>query len=189
MDTKVLTKQNLKDWLAYEIKRYDYNHCFLRLIFPISEKDIIVKHQILLRMTEYYHNSNKRCKGAIAKLILNRIQNKYAIHVPINTCAKGLMIMHVGSVLINWHASVGENAVFHINTAIVSNSGDGSAPRIGKNLFMGIGSTIMGNIDLGDYVVVGAGGVVNKSFSEDDITLAGVPCKKISDKGCKEWNK
>lgn len=189
MDTKIQTKQDLRDWLAYEIKRYDYNHSFLRLIFPTSEKDVIVKHQVFLRITEYYHNTNKKYRGVIAKLLLNRIQNKYAIHVPINTCAKGLMIMHVEPVLINWHASIGEDAVFHMNTAVVSNSGDGTAPKIGRNLFMGIGSTIMGDIVLGDYVVVGAGGLVNKSFLEDDITLAGVPCKKISNKGCKEWNK
>ena len=52
----------------------------------------------------------------------------------------------------------------------------------GDNLVMGIGSTLVGKIVLGNQVVVGAGAVVTKSFEEDHITIAGIPAKIISHK-------
>ena len=42
---------------------------------------------------------------------------------------------------------------------------------------------MFGNIKIGNNVAIGANAVVNKSFEENGITIAGVPAKKVSDKG------
>jgi len=39
---------------------------------------------------------------------------------------------------------------------------------------------------IADGIVIGANSVVNKSFTEENITIAGVPAKKINNKGRKD---
>ena len=47
---------------------------------------------------------------------------------------------------------------------------------------------ILGGVTLGDRIAVGANAVVNKSFLEPDITVAGAPARKIADHGAGAWN-
>ncbi len=54
---------------------------------------------------------------------------------------------------------------------------------------MGVGSVILGNVKIGDNTAIGANALVNKSFEEGNITIAGVPAKKISNNSRKDWNK
>lgn len=50
---------------------------------------------------------------------------------------------------------------------------------IGKNCFVGAGSTLMYGIELGDNTIVAAGSVVTKSFKEGNIVIGGNPAKVI----------
>ena len=50
---------------------------------------------------------------------------------------------------------------------------------IGNQCFIGENSTIMYGVTLGDRIVVAAGSVVTKSFSEQEIIIGGNPAKKI----------
>jgi len=47
----------------------------------------------------------------------------------------------------------------------------------------------VGSVTLGSGIAIGANAVVTKSFEEDNIAIAGVPAKKISDNGASTWNK
>lgn len=47
----------------------------------------------------------------------------------------------------------------------------------------------MGGVRIADNVAIGANAVVNKDVLENDVTVAGVPAKKISDKGRSGWAK
>ena len=49
-------------------------------------------------------------------------------------------------------------------------------------MYIGVGVVIIGDVEIADNIVIGANAVVNKSFSEPGITIAGVPARKISDK-------
>ena len=81
----------------------------IRNIFPVSENDILWKHQRLLRKTEWYVNSGRKLRELLSKIWLKRFQNKYGIHIPLNCCMAGLKIMHIGPVLINANAKVGKH--------------------------------------------------------------------------------
>ena len=50
-------------------------------------------------------------------------------------------------------------------------------------MYIGPGAKIFGNVQIVDGIAVGANAVVNKSFLEPDISIAGVPARKISDEG------
>lgn len=189
-DNYIKSKADLREWIDYERKKYGCNrNIIFREVFPISESDVLRKHQVLLRKTEYYTNTGKRFLGVIYKIRLFRIQNKYAIHIPINTCGKGLKIMHVGPVLINGRATVGKDCSFHINTALVAGGINEGVPNLADGVIVGIGAVILGGINIASNVAIGANAVVNKDVNEEDIAVAGVPAHKVSNGGRTHWNK
>lgn len=181
----IKTKQQLKDWLKLELSRY--GKFGLKDIILKPENYILRKHQIILRKAEYYTNTNNQIMRAIYLAKLYRIQNKFGIHIPVNTCGKGLKIMHVGPVLINPNATLDENCSLHINTAIAAKGLDDKAPKLGKGVVVGVGAVILGGIKIANNVAIGANSVVTKNILEEDIAVAGVPAKKISDNGRSKW--
>mgnify|MGYP001176433233 FL=1 len=50
---------------------------------------------------------------------------------------------------------------------------------IGKNCWIGANAVILPGVELGDYVIVGAGAVVTKSFP-NNVVIGGVPAKIIA---------
>ena len=51
--------------------------------------------------------------------------------------------------------------------------------KIGKYCWIGMNSTILPNVELGDHTIVGAGSIVTKSFSEGYCIIAGNPATII----------
>ncbi len=62
-------------------------------------------------------------------------------------------------------------------------------PKIGNNVFIGPGAKIFGEITIADHIAIGANAVVNKSFTESGITVAGIPARKVSEKGSSSYYK
>ncbi len=150
--------------------------------------DDIWKFQRLLRKAEYYTNCQRSLIHKLyLKYILFRL-HRMSIHlgysIPINVFGPGLCIAHRGTIIINKDARIGENCRIHACTNI--GSGRDSfllAPKIGNGVYIGPGAKIFGNIEIADNIAIGANSVVNKSFYEKGISIAGVPAKKINNKG------
>ena len=188
----IQNKKQLKEWLDYEKKRYCVSNrpkdIFLTLT-KSSENHILYALQRLLRKVEYYKNTGKNIRFAISKTLLLRKQNKYAIHIPINACGKGFRVMHVGPVLINKKVTFGENCSVHINTSFVAGGTNDDVPQIGNCVVVVVGAVVLGPVKIADCVAIGANAVVNKDVLEENVAVAGVPAKVISQNGTKEWNK
>ena len=183
----ISSKKELKEWLNYEKAKYGSNK--IKNFFLLGESAILRKHQIILRKAEYYANTKKKIPFAFYKIRLTKIQCKHSLHIPLNTCGKGLKIMHLGPILINGNARLGEDCCLHINTALVARGTDDSVPTLGNGVVVGIGSVVVGGVTLADNIAIGACSMVNKSFEEPNIAIAGTPAKKISDNGTLTWNK
>ena len=104
--------------------------------------------------------------------------------IPINVFGKGLSIAHIGTIVVNGSTHIGENCRIHACVNIGTVPGvNGVAPTIGNNVYIGPGAKIYGNIRIASGIMIGANAVVNKSFDEENICIAGVPARKISDLG------
>jgi serine O-acetyltransferase len=57
------------------------------------------------------------------------------------------------------------------------------APQIGNRVYIGSGARVIGNIKIADDVVIGANAVVTKDILESGTTWAGIPARKIANKG------
>ena len=182
------TKKELKEWLSYEHQVYGNIKGF-RLLFGLGEQAILWKHQILLRKSEYYTNNNNYFLSLFYRIRLNRMQNKYALHIPLNCCGKGFKLMHVGPVLINEKSVIGSDCVIHMNVAIVAGGTNDYAPVLGNNIVVGYGAVILGHTTISNGVAIGANAVVNRDVLESNIAVAGVPARKISENGRACWAK
>ena len=178
----IQSKKDLKDCLKYEKNRYCSIPKFWRLLsfLGISENAIIWRYQTRLRKWEYHKNTGHKRRASFNKILCNRLGRKYGIHISPNNFDFGLKIMHLGSILVNSNSRIGKNCSIHINTAFVATGGTSDSPVLGDNCIIGIGVTLVGGIQLGNNVAIGAGAVVTKSFTENHITLGGVPAKIIS---------
>lgn len=153
--------------------------------------DNIWKFERLLRKVEYYHN----CKRSILwkpyvlflKWRYHLMSVKLGFTIPKNVFGPGLSIAHIGTIVVNNNTRVGANCRLHTCVNIGTKAGHSSlAPKIGNNVYIGPGAKLFGDIEIADGIAIGANSVVNKSFLEPNISIAGIPAKKISDKGSEE---
>jgi len=188
-DKKIKSKKQLNEALCIEIDNRGGVSPKMKNFFMLGERAIINKHQKLLRKTEYYTNTHKKFRAFILKYRLSRLQNKYALHIPINCCGKGLKIMHLGPILMNGKVTVGENCKFHMNTALVAGGTNDEVPTLGDGVVLGFGAVVVGGVHIANNVAIGANAVVNKDVMEENIAVAGVPAKKISNNGSLTWGR
>ena len=90
---------------------------------------------------------------------------------------------HRGNVIINPNARVGDGCKFHGSCCIGnSHPGEPKCPIIGKNVDIGYGAVLLGDIRIADDIVIGANSVVMKSSEEPGIVIASVPARVIRDR-------
>lgn len=145
----------------------------------------IWRFKILLRKAEYYRNKkNKNFIDKICEYIYLFRYTKTGMTlgytIPLNVVEEGLSLPHYGTIVINANAHLGKNCRIMTDVCIGSTNGINKAAVIGENVYIGAGAKIIGSISIGDNVCIGANSVVTKDI-EANITVAGVPAKKVSD--------
>lgn len=98
------------------------------------------------------------------------------------TIGKRFYIAHHGHIILHPRTIIGENCNIAQGVTIgVSGRGENRGiPVIGNNVFMAANAVIAGKIYVGDNSVIGANSLVVNNV-ESNITVLGVPAKKISD--------
>lgn len=184
---QISTKQDFNRFIQTEFKQYGVKKT--DLLIPIKEKSVLARHNYLLRKCEYHLNTKHKFRCAVYKLFLFSLQNKYGMHIPLNCCDEGMKIMHLGNITMNSKACVGKHCTFHVNTGLVAGGLTSDSPTLGDGVVVGIGAIVLGGVKVANNVAIGANAVVNKDVLEENIAVAGVPAKKISENGRLAWNK
>jgi serine O-acetyltransferase len=146
------------------------------------------RFQILLRKIEYYSNTKQSVLKKIYSLFLKyrylKLQLKLGIFISINIFDSGLHIVHGGGIRINGKVKIGKNCkLYHGVTIGSTRFVEEGLPVLGDNIVICAGAKIFGDIKIANNIAIGANAVVTKSFEEVGITIAGVPAKKINNKG------
>ena len=143
-------------------------------------KDSIMSYLNYMRNYAYYKNTPQRwdflhniLKGYY-KMRFVRQGEKLGFSIGENCCGYGLVLHHFGTIVIGTSNRVGNYALINTSTCIVN-----SRSNIGNALFLGAGTIISKKVVLGDNIVISAASLVNKSFVEGNIMLAGSPAKEI----------
>ena len=158
--------------------------------FAIAEVREIWKFQRLLRKIEYYKNC--KCKESpiwipYYKFLFSRfiqLSEKLSYSIPPNVFGPGLAIKHRGTIIVAETAKIGANCNLHVCVSIgVAAGAPHKVPKIGDNVYIAPGVKIFGDLEIADDIAIDANAVVNKSFLETGIAIAGAPAKKINSKG------
>lgn len=145
------------------------------------------KFLIALRHEEYHYSQpgkwHRLCKRLWA-MVHSHYGLKLGWDIPINTFGPGLKINHYGLIVVNANARIGAFCDIHQGVNIGQHGlSQEDVPTIGNNVWIGPGAKIFGKIRIADRCAIGANAVVNKSFEEQNITIAGIPAKKINNIG------
>lgn len=189
----IKTKDELIHVVEYEKKVYS------QYMFPTRKRRfwaclknepewLIMKWQIASRITDYYiykihHNPTIMDKLKYFYFIRkrNRLGAKLNLEICTVNIAPGLLVYHYGGgSVINGGAVIGSNCHLHGNNCI-GNAGpqDLHCPQIGNNVMLGVGAKVIGDVKIADGIKIAAGAVVVHSFEEPNITIAGIPAKRV----------
>jgi serine O-acetyltransferase len=119
--------------------------------------------------------------GIYFRLIVKRLGYKYGFQIPITTSiGEGFYIGHFGTIVINQNAKIGKNCnIAHSTTIGQANRGRlKGSPTIGDEVWIGTGTVIVGNIKIGNNVLIAPNSFVNIDIPSHSLVI-GNPAKII----------
>lgn len=156
----------------------------IRLIFRLLMTNDSFRITFWFRLGTWLRQSSFSFLFPIVQLYYKHLQRQTGIQLPLGTqIGGGIHFFHFGTIVINKRAIVGENfSCFH-NVTIGTDIGHGGGvARIGDNCVLSAGATLIGDLQIGNNVMVGASAVVTKNVLENSIVV-GNPAHVISYNG------
>ena len=185
-----MDKNELRELLAEEMSVYGITSGNIaEKRFRHSKKYMIWRAVKRFRKYEYLCSKRDASRGfisthwnalrvKIADRKYNKAAEKVGVELTPGMIGKNIRICHNNVVLFG---NVGDNCVFHGNN-VVGNKKTGmssAVPRIGNNVDVGFGAIIIGEVEISDGCVIGAGAVVTRSFTTPGSVIVGVPAREI----------
>ena len=124
-----------------------------------------------------------------SRFLLHRCAVRYGIGIPYNTCiGPGLYIGHFGGIVVHSQTIIGRDCNINQDVTIGARYGgkEPGVPVIGDRVYLAPGCKVIGGIQIGNDVAVGANAVVTKSIPERGVVV-GIPGKIISFKGSADY--
>lgn len=123
----------------------------------------------------------KRISKPIGFLLYQSCKRSFSVDIaPTADIKGGLVIVHLGAIVIGKDAQLGKNVKVQSGVTIGMKSAEGKMPKIGDNCYLGTGCKILGEVVLGDGVTIGANAVVLTNIPCNSVAM-GIPAKvKVS---------
>ncbi len=118
----------------------------------------------------------RKALSLLYKVLYKMIQIITGIELPCEVpLGKGFVIEHSGGIVVSGFASFGANCRIRNGVVIgLARVGEPCAPQFGNNVDIGAGAKVLGNIRIGDNVLIGANAVVITDVPANSIAV-GVP--------------
>lgn len=158
------------------------NDKFQKDFYRITGKEITVKNFLInffrkheIRYIYFYRKQNN---GIIYKFFQRSISKKYGLEILSNEIGEGLFLGHPYCITVNPNVKIGKNCNLHKGVTIgQENRGKRKGtPIIGNEVWIGINATVVGNIRIGDDVLIAPNTYVNTNIPSHSIVV-GNPCE------------
>ena len=148
---------------------------FVKKMVPWLDQDI--------KIYKIYKKSNnlfKKNQVFFAFYYRYKILKRYnCIFSPMSNIGKNLSMPHPMGIVIGGDTKIGENCTIYQYVTIGQNNN--KFPKIGDNVTIYAGAKIIGDVEIGNNVIVGANAVVTHDVPNNSV-VAGVPAKIIKKK-------
>ena len=176
----IKTKKELQFYImADRIKRgYPPHRSFLELIKNIISPDYILMYLRYMRLASYY----SRTSSIIRHWYNNRFYKlgvKLGFTIGYDVFGYGLVIPHYGTIVVNSNVRAGNYCVLHTSTCIA-----GGGEVLSDYLYLSSGAVIVKGVELGPNVSIAANSLVNSSFPQGNVVLAGSPATIVKNGMC-----
>lgn len=118
---------------------------------------------------------------SLARIIMNHAKRKTGIEIhPGALIGKNCFIDHGAGVVIGETTIIEDNVIIYQNVTLggTKNTQEKRHPTIKKNVMIGSGAKILGNITIGENAKIGANAVVTKDVLPNE-TIVGIPGKPL----------
>ena len=132
---------------------------------------LLISHQI--RYVKLWRRSNAR-PSVLNRLRLIRCGKKYGIEISPNAkIGAGLYLGHAYNITVSGDAVLGDNVNLHKGCTIGrENRGKRTgAPKLGNRVFVGINATIVGDITVGNDVLIAPNSYVNFDVPDHSVVI------------------
>lgn len=124
----------------------------------------------------YYYRKLQTAKGlryVIFRALNSLLHKKMSVEIPLSIkLGKGALFLHPYSITFNSGCQIGDNFTI-CKGATIGNSKTGKigVPIIGNNVYVGLNSTVVGGIHIGDDVMIAANTFVNFDVPDGALVL------------------
>lgn len=177
---------------SFKALKYFVTRDFERINRKITTKKILrslitepgFKFIFWLRITRYFYLRSNTILFGISNLLLKHYGYKYGFDISYRTAIlPGFAIGHWGYIVIASETVIGSNCFLRPGVVLGRKSFiTGGSQVIGDNVEFGAGSKCIGDITIGNNVMIGANAVVTHSIP-DNCTVGGIPARIISKRG------
>lgn len=132
------------------------------------------KYTKILRKVTYYKKQKQRIRYYINRLMLEYYTIKYGYSIPYSVkVGRGLYLGHLGSIVVNYKAILGNNVNLAQGVTIgLSNGGKNpGVPKIGNKVWIGANATVVGAIVIEDDVMIAPNTFVNFDVPAHSIVI------------------
>lgn len=176
---EIRTKKELKFYILADrmMNRGCFKYSFKTRLYRIFLPDYVMEYLEVMRKLSFYSHQQGLLNAFLKVIYLiryHRLGVKLSFNIGYDTCGYGLVIPHYGSLGIGPSNRLGNYCVIHTLTSITDNG-----KVIGNGFYLSKGAIVTSSVTLGNSVMVGANSVVNKSYIDDNIMLAGAPATII----------
>lgn len=183
-----MSKFNIKEIINSDLYRYGEGISFKTRLKHLRNPGF--KYMYVFRKVQYY--KNRKLLYMFYRFLLRRYAFKYGYDISFKTkIGKGFNINHWGSVVINPHTIIGDNV--NITTGVLlgkSNRGKRKGyPVIGNKVWIGAHAAIIGNVKIGDNVLVAPNSYVNIDVPSNSIVFGNPAVIKSSEEAVLDYIK
>ena len=158
-----------------DIIRKDYFRYYgVRHVGFLSKLRLYGWHYTRIWRKAHYYKMNNRIMYLFYGSLLMRLTTKYGFQIGVDaSIGPGLYIGHFGSVIVNEHAVIGKNCNLAPGVVIgQQNRGEKKgAPVIGDQVWIGCNAVVVGNIKIGNNVLIAPGAYVNFDVQDNSIVI------------------
>lgn len=177
----VLTWKNLISFIKRDFERINGKITFRKFMTSLLFEPGF-KYIFWMRVTRYFwlKRGLARLLFVVCRFILKHFAYKYTFDVSYRArIGAGLSIAHHGYIVVRAAAVIGENCSLRPGVVIGKKlTDDINAAILGNNVDIGVGAKILGDVQIGNNVMIGANAVVTKNVPDNAI-VAGIPARVL----------